>query len=187
MKLLHFADLHLDTTFRWAPPDVARRRRQALRQTLTRIADLAQEVEPDAILCGGDLYEQDRFSPDTSEFLRTTFERLHPIPIFIAPGNHDWFSAKSFYAQVEWPPNVHLFTGPDLTAVELADGVTLWGAAFMAPTKPRSFLDGFSVDRDGINLALFHGSERSGLHFGAKGKSPHAPFDGEEIETVSFA
>ncbi len=28
VRLLHFADLHLDTPFRWAPPEVARARRR---------------------------------------------------------------------------------------------------------------------------------------------------------------
>jgi DNA repair protein SbcD/Mre11 len=57
MRLVLFSDLHLDTAFRWAPPDVARRRRRALRDTLVRIVALADEVDADAICCGGDLYE----------------------------------------------------------------------------------------------------------------------------------
>ncbi len=67
MKLLHFADLHLDTPFCWAPADVARSRRKALRETLTRICRLAADLGADALFCGGDLYEQDMFTRDTAE------------------------------------------------------------------------------------------------------------------------
>lgn len=66
MRLLHFADLHLDTLFRWAPPELARARRRALRSTLTRICRLAAELRADALCCGGDLFEQKRFTPDTA-------------------------------------------------------------------------------------------------------------------------
>jgi len=73
MRLLHFADLHLDTPFRWAPPEVARARRRALRETLTRICGLGADLRADALCCGGDLFEQERFTPDTAEFLRSAF------------------------------------------------------------------------------------------------------------------
>jgi 3',5'-cyclic AMP phosphodiesterase CpdA len=135
MRLLHFADLHLDTPFRWAPPDVARARRRALRETLTRICRLADELNVDALTCGGDLYEQDRFTPDTAAFLRSAFTQVEPLPVFIAPGNHDWYGPASLYRQVDWPPNVHVFTEDRLSPVELADGLTMWGAAHRAPAE----------------------------------------------------
>ncbi|MFI6099053.1 exonuclease SbcCD subunit D [Lentzea sp. NPDC051213] len=152
MKLLLFADLHLDTRFSSAGPA----RRHALRDTLGRIVDLAQEENVDAVLCGGDLYEQDRCSPSTASFLQTTFDCS--LPVFLAPGNDDWYGPQSVYQQVDWTPNVHVFSDNCLTPVELADGVTLWGAAHVGPGPARDFLDGFAVNRTGVNLALCHGS-----------------------------
>src|SRR5258707_10647334 len=87
MRLLHFGDLHLDTPFRWAGPGLARRRRQSLRDTLRTLLDLAASTRVDAVLCAGDLYAQDYFSPDTAAFLRHAFARLHPLPIYIAPAH----------------------------------------------------------------------------------------------------
>jgi hypothetical protein len=52
VRLLHFADLHLDTPFRWAPREVARARRRGLRETLLRICELAGEQRVDALTCG---------------------------------------------------------------------------------------------------------------------------------------
>jgi exonuclease SbcD len=181
MKLLHFADLHLDTPFRWAPADVARSHRRALRETLTRICRLAAELDADALCCGGDLYEQDRFTPDTAEFLRSSFADLAPRRVFITPGNHDWFGPASLYHQVAWPTNVHIFREGRLTPVTLADGITLWGAGHRAPANTPGFLDGFRVDRGGVHIALFHGSEQGELPFQGEGKVPHAPFRAAQI------
>jgi exonuclease SbcD len=181
VRLLHFADLHLDTPFRWAPREVARARRQGLRDTLLRIRKLADEQRVDALTCGGDLYEQERFTPDTAEFLRSTFAELDPLPVFLAPGNHDWFGPSSLYEHVNWTPNVHVFDKAKLSPVSLTEGITLWGAGHRAPAKTPGFLDGFRVDRDGVHIALFHGSEQGKLRFQESGKVPHAPFRGEQV------
>jgi DNA repair protein SbcD/Mre11 len=181
VKLLHFADLHLDTPFRWAPPEVARSHRRALRATLTRICHLAAELGADALCSGGDLYEQERFTPDTAEFLRSSFGELAPTPVFLAPGNHDWFGPQSLYRQVDWPANVHLFAEGRLTPATLADGITLWGAGHRAPANTPGFLDGFCVDRSGVHVALFHGSEQGDLVYQGEGKVPHAPFSAAQI------
>lgn len=187
MKFLHFADLHLDTPFRWAPPELARARRQGLRQTLTRICHLVAEHQVDALTCGGDLYENERFTPDTAAFLRATFAQLYPLPVFLAPGNHDWYGPRSLYRQVAWSPNVHVFDTTTLTPVPLADGLTLWGAAHRAPANTPGFLDGFNVDRGGVHVAVFHGSEQHAFPLQGEGKVPHAPFRAEQITEAGLA
>ena len=118
-RILHFADVHLDAPFKWAPREAARKRRQGLRDALSRIADLAISEHVDALTCGGDLYEQDYFTPDTAEFLRTTFERVAPIPVLIAPGNHDWLGPVSLYRRVRWGSHVRIFEDGRLTPIEL--------------------------------------------------------------------
>ncbi|MFQ5790801.1 MAG: exonuclease SbcCD subunit D [Acidobacteriota bacterium] len=183
MKVAHFADLHLDRPFTWASREVARRRRQALRSTLSRIMEVARERKVGAVLCGGDLFEQSRVSPDTAEFLRMSFETVHPIPVYIAPGNHDWYGPRGLYQRVEWSPNVHIFTEDRLEPVSLGEGLTLWGAAHRVPANTEGFLDSFRVDRAGIHLALFHGSE---MGVQEAGKQPHAPFLARDIEPAGI-
>jgi DNA repair protein SbcD/Mre11 len=187
VRLLLFSDLHLDAPFAWADREIARARRTALRETLTNIAGLAREERVDALLSGGDLYEQDRFTPDTAAFLRETFAALAPMPVLLAPGNHDWYGEHSLYRQVEWTPNVHVFAGDRLTPYVLTDGLTLWGAGHRAPANTDGFLGhGFHVDRAGTNLALFHGSERSELAGQEAGKAPHAPFTADQIPAAGL-
>jgi len=186
MLFLHFADLHLDAPFAWARPETARLRRRNRREALTRILALADEENVDAVLCAGDLFEHDRFTPDTVTFLRESFARTDR-PIYLAAGNHDWYSSRSPYALVEWSPNVHVFTEATLTPIPLADGLTLWGAAHRAPANTDGFFADFRPDRGGIHLALAHASERSALPFQESGKELHAPFDATELEAAGIA
>ncbi len=185
MKLLHFADLHLDAPFAWASPETARVRRRNRRETLTRILRLASDEGVDAVLCAGDLFEHDRVSPDTVEFLRASFAAV-PVPVFLAPGNHDWLSPRSPYVLTEWSPNVRVFREASLEAVTLADGLTLWGAAHRAPANTDPFFTGFRPDRGGVHLALAHASERGALGWQESGKQPHAPFDAAELDAAGI-
>lgn len=180
-----FADLHLDRQFAWAAPAAAMRRRQAIRASLQAVVSLAEQVDADAILCGGDLYENEFFTPDTAAFAARVFDCDRPV--FIAPGNHDFYSPASLYARARWSPNVQVFTESRLRPVELDDGLTIWGAAHLASSGTPGFFDSFAgVDRGGVNLALFHGSERAGLVHEGDGKVGHAPFDGPQITQAGF-
>ncbi|MDE0452988.1 MAG: metallophosphoesterase [Gammaproteobacteria bacterium] len=188
MKIVHFADLHLDAQFAWAGvgSDAARRRRQGLRDALGRIAELVKETAADALFCGGDLYENDRIAPDTAEFLRATFAELDPVRVFLAPGNHDWYGPQSLYAVVEWSPNVHVFAEPRLVPVRIDTDLTLWGGAHCVPANTGNFLEGFRAEGPGGHIALFHGSERTWLSAQGNDKQPHAPFDASDIESASL-
>lgn len=185
MRFVLFADLHLDTAFAWASPEAARMRRRNLRETLRNILALADEVDADAILGAGDLYEHDRFTPDTAAFLTDTLNSTHR-PVLVAPGNHDWYGPRSLYAQADWGSNVTVFTGSELAAHTVTDGLTVWGAAHRAPAGTAGFLDDFAIDRGGVNLGLFHGSERSGLAFETESKDPHAPFQAARIQAAGL-
>ena len=189
MKIVHFADLHLDAGFAWAGADgkVARQRRQSLRDSLRRIAALVRDIDAGALFCGGDLYEHDRVTPDTARFLQATFADLAPRPVYLAPGNHDWYGPDSLYALVDWSPNVHIFVEPRLNPVSLADGLTLWGAAHCAPANTGNFFDGFRADSPGVHVALCHAAERTGLAEQGGDKQPHAAFDAEDIERAGVA
>ena len=188
MKIVHFADLHLDAQFAWtgAGGDVARRGRRGLRDALGRIAALVREVGADALFCGGDLYETDRVAPDTAEFLRATFAELDPVRVFLAPGNHDWYGPQSLYALVEWSPNVHVFSEPRLRPVRLQPDLTLWGGAQCGPANTGNFVEGFRAVGPGAHIALFHGSESSWLSAQGDDKQPHAPFDASQIEAAGI-
>lgn len=186
MRLVLFADAHLDAPFTWADADVARRRRQALRDAVARVVDLAVDVGADALLCAGDLYEHERLAPDTGAFLRQRFAAAGR-PVLVSPGNHDWYGRESLYATVRWPDHVHVFTEDRLAPARLDAGLTVWGAAHRAPSGTGDFFEGARAEGGGLHLALVHASERAGLPDEGRAKHPHAPFDAADVPAAGFA
>lgn len=188
MRLLAFSDLHLEAPFVRGGPRLAALRRASLRNALARIVELAHELRVDAVLCPGDLYEHERFTPDTVALLERSFAELAPIPLLVAPGNHDWWGASSIYAAAEFGPHVHVFDRPELTPFDGVDGLRIWGAAHRAPSGTAGFLDDFAVDGDAVHLGLFHGSELGGWAGEHEaGKVQHAPFHAHQIATSGLA
>ena len=86
MRVLAFADLHLDAPFAGRGPRLARLRRDELKNTLGRIIQLAGRLEVDALMCAGDLYEHELFTPDTVQMLRRLFDEIAPIRYWFLPG-----------------------------------------------------------------------------------------------------
>ena len=137
LKVLHGADFHLDSPFAGLTPDAAAQRRGEQRELLARLADLAREREADLVLLSGDLLDGDLVFRETVQALARALGSI-PCPVFLAPGNHDWYGPQSPYAALEWPENVHLFTGPELEAVRLPElGCTVWGRGLLRPPAER--------------------------------------------------
>ncbi|MBV8446245.1 MAG: metallophosphoesterase, partial [Candidatus Dormibacteraeota bacterium] len=186
-RLLHLADVHLDRTFAALGGDaqLARRRRQGLKDALRTAGRVAAERSCQAVTIGGDLYEHERAGADTERFLVETFASWQPLHVFIAPGNHDALLPGSLYRRAAWPDNVHIFSGSRLEPLELADGLTLWGLAHREPVWQGDPLGGTPPPEDsGVHLALFHGAE---LGSRPDGKGIHGPFVAEAIRGMGFA
>jgi hypothetical protein len=184
-RLLHIADLHLDRAFAatGCQGELARRRRQGLRDALRRAGELAVQRGCDAVTIAGDLYEHERSGVDTARFLAETFAAWRPLRVFIAPGNHDPLLPGSIYLRTDWPDNVTLYTASRLEPVALADGLTLWGIAHRDPAWRGNPLEGVGSAGSGVHLALFHGSEMGSR---PEGKAAHGPFTAAEIRAAGF-
>lgn len=178
IRLVHTADIHLDTCFAGAglPPGFGNRRRQNLRDVFHDIVKHAVREEAEALLIAGDLFEQDRVSRDTVAFLQTTFKAFPNLPVFIAPGNHDPYIGSSPYVTEEWPEHVHIFSSPEWTALELPDSsVTVHGFGFDGPDVSVNPFGTLTIPQDGrTHVAVAHGSA---LGHQPPGKTAYAPFE----------
>jgi DNA repair exonuclease SbcCD nuclease subunit len=172
--LVHAADLHLETTFTDVRGGAARR--AALADAFVRIVDLARDRGADALTFGGDLYEAERAGPQTARFLFEHFARFGK-PIYIAPGNHDPYAARSLYARDDLPANVRVFAEPDWSAFPLADDLTLYGFGHTPADPPRPFASA-RFERPGTRIALVHGSDEERM---PPNKRATAPFTLGEI------
>jgi DNA repair exonuclease SbcCD nuclease subunit len=194
-RLLHLADLHLDRPFAQmgCHGELARRRRQGLREALRRAGEAAQEHGCGAVTIAGDLFEHERAGSETAQFLAETFAAWDPLRVLIAPGNHDPLVPGSLYLRTRWPANVHVFRGTQLEPLDLADGLTVWGLAHHEPAWTGDPLEGGlppegggrrGRSRDGVHLALFHGAETGSR---PAGKGIHGPFAASEIRERGYA
>ncbi len=199
MKLLHAADFHMDSPLTGLPPDKSALRRRELRDVPARLAALAREEKVDLVLLPGDLLDGDRVYPETVRSLAQALGDM-AVPVFIAPGNHDWFHEKSPYAGDFWPDNVHIFTAPELQGIELPQlNCVVHGCAFTAPHREDDPLAGFTAPDDGkTHLLCLHGEvgtagsyapiapgslERSGAVYAALGHV-HAAGNGRAGQTL---
>jgi DNA repair protein SbcD/Mre11 len=177
MRLIHTADIHLDAGFAspGMPPEYGSRRRQALRDVFHEIVAHTRRVEADGLLIAGDLFELDRVTPDTVAFLKSEFESLGDIRVFIAPGNHDPHVVQSPYARSAWPANVTLFEGPAWQTAEYADlPLAIHGFGFDGPDISRNPFGNLQIPRNGrMHVAVAHGSEMGSL---PPDKGAYAPF-----------
>ena len=130
IRLLHTADLHLDSPFDALSEEKAALRRREQRELLRSLARICAEQRVDIALLAGDLFDSDAAWAETEELLRLTLSEM-AVPVFISPGNHDYYRAGGRWARMALPGNVHVFSSPDFEAVTLdALGARVWGAAF---------------------------------------------------------
>ena len=165
LKIIHGADFHLDSPFAGLSPERAAQRRGEQRELLDRLAGLAREKQADLVLLAGDLLDSERVFRESAQALRAALAAI-PCPVFIAPGNHDFYSPRSVWTSLDWPENVHIFTSDALEAVELP-GCTLWGRAFSDAHQTACPLEGLAVPGDGrLHIACVHGCVGTGNDYG---------------------
>jgi DNA repair protein SbcD/Mre11 len=172
LRLLHFADLHLDRSFASERLHVrgAQQHREELRRALIRVVERAQQAQVDLITCGGDLFEHDHVTKDTASFVIDTLGGAG-LPVLIAPGHADPALASSPYRYLRWPANVTIATHEELRPYRYGD-IQIWTAGFMRMDAPEAPLRDFARPDSGINLLLLHASDMSQV---PSGVTPYKP------------
>lgn len=112
VKVIHAADLHLDSPFkglRLLPAPVAGLLEGATLKALSRIIDIALREEVDAVVFAGDLSDRKDRSIRARLHLSRELGRLHErgIPSFVVHGNHDPLSDDP--GGVKLPASTHVF------------------------------------------------------------------------------
>ena len=158
VKIVHAADFHLDSAFGALTLEQAKLRRREGRELLERLSNYVNQNNVDIVLLAGDLFDGETTYRETVEALRDALASMS-ARVFIAPGNHDYYSAKSLYATLAWPENVHVFKTREIERVELPElSCAVYGAAFTSAAQETSLLDGFTAPDDGLtHLMVLHG------------------------------
>ena len=180
MRILHAADLHLDSAFAGLAEEKAALLRQESRDILRRMVDWGNDHGADVMLLSGDLFDSDRMYSQTARTLAQALARFRGR-IFLSPGNHDFYAPGSGYDAVDWPENVHIFTSRRPQTVLLRSlNASVTGAAFTSAEEWEPF-DGasFSGGDAPIRLGVLHGEV-------TRGESKYRAIPPAEIEKTNL-
>jgi DNA repair exonuclease SbcCD nuclease subunit len=123
VRILHLADVHLDTAFEGRSSALRDHLRDALRTAVERTVDCAIDEDVHAVLLAGDLFDDDRLSVRTEAFLVDQVQRLDDagIDTVYVTGNHDPGGSGFRAAKIDWPDRFHYVDERSPTAIELTD------------------------------------------------------------------
>lgn len=109
VKLIHTADLHLDSVFRSRfTKEEAENRRQKQLMAWKELLSFAVEKKVQGILIAGDLFDSPVVSHGTMDFFLSTIAEHPEISFFYLRGNHD--TKNTFRYQENLPKNLFLFS-----------------------------------------------------------------------------
>jgi exonuclease SbcD len=182
MKLVHAADIHLDSpmhglaAYDGAPVEELR---LAARRAFTGLVDLCLAERADALTIGGDLYDGDWHDYATGAFFAREAARLAEagIPIVIVTGNHD--AASRITRALRLPESVHVLPvdAPGTVILESL-GLAVHGQGYATPVVSSDLSTAYPAPVSGlINVGL--------LHTSADGKFDHAPYAPCRVERLA--
>lgn len=156
MRLIHCADLHLESEMKFLS-DQAKDRREELLDTYQRMVEYAVENEVDAILISGDLY-------DFATKIRVSAKKRvakaileHPeISFFYLKGNHDMADITDCFDEGV-PDNLYLFNDKEWTSYRIGE-VVISGIE-LNDTNNQIFDQNMSLDSKDLNIVMLHGQE----------------------------
>ena len=157
MKLIHCADLHLDSKLAAnLDRDKATLRRQELLDTFSKMVDYAADHGVDAILIAGDMFDKQHIRKQATA--RVTEEiTTHPdIDFLYIQGNHD---RSDFFQDLDpdLVPNLKLFNDSEWTGYRY-DDVVITGREIM-PDNAKTFTMNLVLDQADVNIVMLHGQE----------------------------
>lgn len=176
MKLIHTADLHLDSAMdSRLPEEKARLRRRELLLTFARIAELAEREGAEVVLIAGDLFDTPHPAPSVVKYVLDTVGAHPKIDFLLLYGNHagDYRLEDSGETL---PQNLRFF-GRDGFTVYRYGRVAVYGSE--SSTAPLPSLD--PTDR---NIVMLHGQVSE--HGRGEGEIALSRFRNAEIDYLAL-
>ncbi|MCU1628381.1 MAG: metallophosphoesterase [Pseudonocardia sp.] len=187
MRLVHAADLHLDSPLlglsRLGDSELADTLRRATRRACENLVDLVVDDEADALLLAGDVYDGNWKDYATGQFFVRQMSRLHDegVPVFLINGNHD--AESEITRSLRLPPNVHRLSTERPETVTLDDlGLAVHGQGFAHRAVLENLVPAYPDAIPGlVNVGLLHTSVQ-----GAEGHDSYAPCAPEDLATCGY-
>lgn len=158
MKLIHCADLHLDSRLNAnLSKESSKERNREILSGLVRLVDYAKENKVTAILIAGDLFDTKNTLKSTKSIFAGLIADNPDILFFYLRGNHDEFTPLNIFDEI--PSNLCLFNEEWTDyALDEVDRIHLHGVELNKGNGSARQLN-FSPDPSKVNIVMLHGQE----------------------------
>ena len=152
MKIIHTADLHLDSKIDGFPTEKSRIRREEILRTFERLIDFACENKVSAIIIAGDMFDSQKITIKTKERIMDNIKRQKNIDFIYLSGNHD---KDSFISDSgEKPSNLIVFEDR-WQSISYADCVV--SGIVVDELNKKTIYDDLRLDEQATNIVVMHG------------------------------
>ena len=158
MKIIHCADLHLDSKITAnLSKEKASERRHEILLTFKKMIDYAAKNDIRALIIAGDLFDTKHISETTREVVNGCFSDHPKIEFYYLKGNHD---RDDFFEGLDSiPDNLHLFGNTWETYHIPGDGrrdIVITGVEFDADNSG-SVYSSLALKEEDFNIVVLHG------------------------------
>lgn len=152
MKIIHTADLHLDSKIDSLPSDKRRIRREEVIRSFERMADYATNNGVKAVIIAGDMFDTSRVSLKTKARVLQAISSNSTVDFLYLSGNHD---DENFISDTnEIPSNLKIFSDK-WDCVEY-ENVCIYGRKIVGADMKMVY-DTFFANPEKINIVAMHG------------------------------
>ncbi|MBR6743676.1 MAG: DNA repair exonuclease [Clostridia bacterium] len=180
VKIIHTADIHLDSPFSLLDVQKAKIRKNELRETFSDIIRLAESEKADIMVIAGDLFDNDFVTKETTGFLVSMFASVPSCRFVIAPGNRDYIWGRSPYRKENFSKNVYIFDKEQVSCFSFPEiGVDVYGYAFSSGSYTGNPLEKkLYLQKSRINILVAHAD--------VDGKSKYCPISVSDMMKSGF-
>ena len=153
MKILHTADIHIDSPMTARLPSFKiRERRRELVSNFSELVSAAMREGASAVIISGDLFDSERVSTKARDTVLEVIARAPSITFFYLKGNHEGDALTNVDSPL--PKNLLLF-GDNWTYYQ-GDGITVAGRSCCSA----DMFETLELPKDTKNIIVLHGELR---------------------------
>ncbi len=181
IKVLHCADIHLDSPFVSKTPEQSALMRRELKKSFLSLINTVKNENIDVVIMAGDIFDNSYVSADTAQFFKDAVSEVPNVKFVISPGNHDPICDGGVYSG-SFPGNVHIFKSNEISYIDIeGTDLRVYGYAFVGTNTLEAcpFIGIKPEDRTKINILCGHAEIGDPL-------SPYCPASVSDIENTEF-
>ena len=156
MKIIHCADLHLDSKMETnLGKEKARERKNEILLTFERMVDYAKQEDVKAIIIAGDMFDKKVITQKAKKIVKNTIYSNSNIDFIYLKGNHD---EAGFIDEDETvPQNLKMFNNNRWEKYEYGN-ITISGIEFGGIDNYEIY-NSLMLEKNKINIVVMHGQE----------------------------